>query len=65
MYEVTFYAQVFYLTSKFFLPSNKNIIGIIGIFKILTKVFEIHPYVLTLIAVLFNLIPNFLIYLAL
>ena len=65
MYEVTFYAQVLYLTSKFFLPSNKNIIGIIGIFKILTKVFEIHPYVLTLIAVLFNLIPNFLIYLAL
>ena len=31
MYEVNFHVQALYLTSKVFLPINKNIIGIIGI----------------------------------
>ena len=38
------------------MPINKNIIGIIGIFKILAKAFEINFYVLAIIAELFILI---------
>ena len=56
MYEVTFHVQALYLTSKLFLPINKSIIGIIGIFKILAKAFEINFYVLAIIAELFILI---------
>lgn len=56
MYEVTSHAQAHYLTSKLFLPINKNVIGIISIFKILAKVFETNFYVLAIVAELFILI---------